>query len=58
MSSDMHKTPFAHPTPELPVEDVQRAQRHYRDALGFDIAWILPDGELGAADPSERHGAR
>jgi uncharacterized glyoxalase superfamily protein PhnB len=37
-----------HPTPELPVEDVERAQRHYRDALGFEIGWLLPDAELGA----------
>ena len=34
------RTRFAHPTPELPVEDVERAQRHYRDALGFDIGWL------------------
>jgi uncharacterized glyoxalase superfamily protein PhnB len=29
--------------PELPVTDVQRAQQHYRDALGFEIAWLYPD---------------
>jgi len=39
---------FAHPTPELPVEDVERAQRHYRDALGFDIGWLQPGGDIGA----------
>jgi hypothetical protein len=31
---ELHTT-FAHPTPELPVEDVERAQQHYRDALGL-----------------------
>ena len=39
---------LGHPTPELPVEDVERAQRHYRDALGFEIGWISPDGDIGA----------
>jgi catechol 2,3-dioxygenase-like lactoylglutathione lyase family enzyme len=33
--------------PELPVTDVERAQRHYRDALGFEIGWLHPDG-IGA----------
>jgi predicted enzyme related to lactoylglutathione lyase len=42
------RTIFAHPTPELPVEDVERAQRHYRDALGFEIGWLSPEGEIGA----------
>ena len=34
--------------PELPVTDVERAQKHYRDALGFDIAWLSPEKEIGA----------
>ena len=33
--------------PELPVTDVERAQQHYRDALGFEIGWLHPDG-IGA----------
>ncbi len=33
--------------PELPVSDVERAQHHYRDALGFEILWLDP-GEIGA----------
>jgi catechol 2,3-dioxygenase-like lactoylglutathione lyase family enzyme len=41
-------TTFAHPTPELPVEDVERAQHHYRDALGFEIGWLYPGGGIGA----------
>jgi hypothetical protein len=36
------RTTLAHPTPELPVEDVERAQQHYRDALGFEIGWLYP----------------
>src|SRR5947207_8203653 len=35
------------PVPELPVTDVERAQQHYRDALGFEIGWLYPD-EIGA----------
>jgi hypothetical protein len=42
------RTTFAHPTPELPVEDVERAQQHYRDTLGFEIGWLDPRGHLGA----------
>lgn len=41
-------TTYAPPTPELPVEDVERAQRHYHDALGFEIGWLYPGGEIGA----------
>jgi uncharacterized glyoxalase superfamily protein PhnB len=36
------------PVPELPVADVERAQQHYRDALGFDIGWLHPGKEIGA----------
>jgi catechol 2,3-dioxygenase-like lactoylglutathione lyase family enzyme len=36
------------PVPELPVADVERAQRHYRDALGFEIGWLYPDKNIGA----------
>jgi len=36
------------PVPELPVVDVERAQRHYRDVLGFDIGWLMPDSEVGS----------
>jgi uncharacterized glyoxalase superfamily protein PhnB len=34
--------------PELPVADVERAQQHYRDTLGFEIGWLYPDKEIGA----------
>jgi uncharacterized glyoxalase superfamily protein PhnB len=34
--------------PELPVADVERAQRYYRDALGFEVGWLYPGGEIGA----------
>jgi len=36
------------PVPELPVADVERAQRHYRDVLGFKIGWLYPDKGIGA----------
>ena len=39
---------FSPPTPELPVADVERAQQHYRDTLGFEIGWLYPGKEIGA----------
>ena len=36
------------PVPELPVIDVERAQQHYRDTLGFEIGWLYPDKSIGA----------
>jgi predicted enzyme related to lactoylglutathione lyase len=41
-------TSLGPPVPELPVADVERAQRHYRDALGFEIGWLYPGKEIGA----------
>ena len=40
-------TSIGQPVPELPVTDVERAQKHYRDALGFEIGWSDQD-EIGA----------
>ena len=34
--------------PELPVTNVERAQQHYRDALGFTIGWLYPGKGIGA----------
>jgi uncharacterized glyoxalase superfamily protein PhnB len=48
MNARVPATTLGHPVPELPVEDVERAQRHYRDALGFEIAWLYPGGSMGA----------
>jgi catechol 2,3-dioxygenase-like lactoylglutathione lyase family enzyme len=42
------RTKFSRPTAELPVADVERAQQHYRDALGFEIGWLYPGKEIGA----------
>lgn len=42
------KTTFGHPTPELPVADVERAQQHYRDVLGFEIDWLSTGKQIGA----------
>ena len=36
------------PVPELPVTDVERAQRHYRDALGFDVGWLDAGNQIGS----------
>jgi uncharacterized glyoxalase superfamily protein PhnB len=41
-------TTIGQPVPELPVADVERAQRHYRDVFGFEIGWLYPGGEIGA----------
>lgn len=40
--------PFGPPVPELPVADVERAQQHYRDALGFEIGWLYEDKAIGS----------
>ena len=48
MNQKPPRTTFAAPTPELPVEDVLRAQQHYHDALGFEIGWSDPDGDIAA----------
>ncbi len=47
----MDKTPLTtigQPVPELPVADVELAQRHYHEALGFDIGWLYPGKAIGA----------
>ena len=49
----MELSSIAQPVPELPVADVERAQRHYRDALGFEIGWLYPDKEIGAVSRGE-----
>jgi hypothetical protein len=41
-------TSLGHPVPELPVADVERAQQHYKDTLGFQIGWLEPDKGIGA----------
>jgi len=48
MSSNEKMTSIGQPVPELPVADVERAQQHYRDALGFEIGWLYPGKEIGA----------
>ena len=48
MSNTFHRT-----TPELPVEDVDRAQKHYCDVLGFTIGWLYPGGSIGAVSRDE-----
>jgi predicted enzyme related to lactoylglutathione lyase len=36
------------PVPELPVENVERAQRHYCEVLGFKFGWLYEDKTIGA----------
>ena len=49
----MSRTTFNHPTPELPVEDVERAQKYYHDVLGFTIGWLYPGKSIGAVSRDE-----
>ena len=48
MSTRQSLTTIDRPVPELPVNDVERAQQHYRDALGFEIGWLYPGKGIGA----------
>jgi len=48
MEAKEKRRPMGKPVPELPVADVERAQEHYRDALGFEIGWLYPGKEIGA----------
>lgn len=41
-------TSIGQPVPELPVADVECAQQHYRDALGFELGWLYQGKEIGA----------
>lgn len=42
------RTHLAQPVAELPVADVERARAHYRDCLGFELAWLDPSEDIGA----------
>lgn len=48
MSTRGFLTSIGQPVPELPVADVERAQRHDHDVLGFEIGWLDEGGEIGA----------
>src|SRR6267154_149668 len=48
MGANKKMNSIGQPVPELPVADVERAQQHYRDALGFTIGWLYPGKEIGA----------
>jgi uncharacterized glyoxalase superfamily protein PhnB len=53
MNANQTKNAMRRLTPELPVADVERAQEHYRDTLGFEIGWIEPDKSIGAVSNGE-----
>lgn len=44
----MEKAKLSQPVPQLPVEDVEKAQIYYREMLGFEISWTYPDKSIGA----------
>lgn len=46
-------TSISQPVPELPVSDVEAAQTHYRDLLGFTVAWLDPSKDIGAVSRGE-----
>jgi len=46
--AEQRMSPVGQLVPELPVADVERAQEHYRDALGFEIGWLHSSKEIGA----------
>ncbi len=48
MGAKEKMTSIGRPVPELPVADVERAQQHYRDALGFELGWLYPGKGTGA----------
>ncbi len=48
MDAEAKLSAIGQPVPELPVADVERAQQHYRDALGFEIGWLYPGKEIGS----------
>ena len=48
MNPKQSLTTIAQPVPELPVADVEQAQRYYRDVLGFEIGWLDPSREIGS----------
>jgi predicted enzyme related to lactoylglutathione lyase len=48
MDAAEKKTFMGQPVAELPVADVERAQQHYRDALGFEIGWLYPGKSIGS----------
>jgi uncharacterized glyoxalase superfamily protein PhnB len=47
------RTLLAVPVPELPVVDVERAQEHYRDVLGFEVNWLTEDKSVGAVSRND-----
>ena len=53
MSTTAKLAPIGQLVPELPVIDVERAQQHYRDVLGFDIGWLYPGKGIGAVSRAQ-----
>ena len=48
MNENESLTKLGPAVPELPVSDVELAQQHYREKLGFKIGWIDPSKNIGS----------
>ena len=48
MNRDESLSTISQPVPELPVADVEQAQRYYRDVLGFAVGWLSPEKAIGS----------
>jgi predicted enzyme related to lactoylglutathione lyase len=46
-------TELGQPVAELPVRDVELAQRHYCEKLGFERGWLYPGNEIGSVKRGE-----
>jgi uncharacterized glyoxalase superfamily protein PhnB len=44
----LERTKIGQAVPQLPVENVEKAQAYYKDILGFEILWTYPDKYIGA----------
>ncbi len=44
---------IAQPVAELPVQDVELAQRHYCEAWGCEIGWLDPSKDIGSVSRGE-----
>jgi predicted enzyme related to lactoylglutathione lyase len=53
VSTKEKMTLIGRPVPELPVADVERAQQHYINTLGFGIGWLYEGAVIGSVSRSD-----
>ena len=53
MATQEKMSSLGQPVPELPVADVERAQQHYRDIFGCEIAWLDDSKWIGAVSHAD-----